>query len=327
MQKKFQLVSLICILFVVSQLGGCMSTPSKPAAVASKYPEKPINMIVAFSPGSGTDVTARTMEKLAPKYLGQPLVITNKTGAAGTLGWNELAAATPDGYTVGIVAIDMLLLTQYGSGKYNYLTALSPIAQVSALPMVLAVHAEQPWQNLDDLIAQAKKNPGKLKFAHAGLGTFAHVLGEMLSREAGISIEQVPFSGGSEAVGALLGGHVQFLIGNPVVIKEHVRTGTIRVLATTSEQRIDDPVFAQVPTFKEQGLDITLTNWFAVASPKEIPPDIKNKLSEGFKAIITDPEFTTNMNNLGIKVQYQGPQETVNKWLTDNQKLTVKILV
>lgn len=302
-----------------------MSTPSKPVAVVSKFPEKPINVIVAFSPGSGMDVTARTMEQLAPKYLGQPFVVMNKPGGAGTLGWNELAGAAPDGYTIGVVAIDMLLLTQYGSGKYNYLTALSPIAQVSALPMVLAVQADQPWQNLNDLIAQAKKQPEKLKFAHAGMGTFAHVLGEMLSQKAEISIEQVPFAGGSEVTGALLGGHVQFIIVNPVVVKEHVKNGTIRVLATTGEQRIDDPVFAQVPTFKEQGIDITLTNWFAIASPKEVPSDIKNKLSEGFKAIITDPEFSKNMNNLGIKVQYQEPQKTVDKWLADNQKLTVTL--
>jgi tripartite-type tricarboxylate transporter receptor subunit TctC len=225
------MLSAICLFLLVVLLGGCADMQSKPASTVTKYPEKPINVIVAFSPGSGMDLTARTMERFAPKYLGQPLVVMNKPGGAGTVGWNELTGANPDGYTIGVVAIDMLLLTQYGSGKYDYPTALSPIAQVSALPMVLAVQAEQPWQTLADLIAHAKKHPGQLKFAHAGVGTFAHVLGEMLSQEAGITLDQVPFSGGSEVTSALLGGHVQLIIVNPVVVKEHVKNGTIRILA------------------------------------------------------------------------------------------------
>ncbi|HWR08127.1 tripartite tricarboxylate transporter substrate binding protein, partial [Sporomusa sp.] len=293
---------------------------SIPVTTTSKFPEKPITVIVPFSVGGGLDLTARSLEKLAPKYLGRPLIVVNKPGGAGAIGWNELAGANADGYTIGITSPDMLLLPIYGSGKYDYSTALSPLAQVASVSSVLAVQASQPWQTLNDLIEYAKTHPGQLKFGHSGIGSFPHLLGEMFGQTANISIEQVPFSGAGEATAALLGGHVQLSFVNPMVIKEHVRNGTIRILAVTGEQRIDDPVLAQIPTFKEQGLDVVLTNWYGIAVPKEVPVQIKNKLAEGFKALISDPEFTKNMSNIGLPVQYLSSQETQDKWLTDSKK-------
>ncbi|HWR42227.1 tripartite tricarboxylate transporter substrate binding protein [Sporomusa sp.] len=292
-----------------------------PATTATKFPDKPITVIVPFSVGSGVDLTARSLEKMVPKYLGQPLVVINKSGGAGAIGWNELAGANPDGYTIGIAGIEALLLPFYGSTKYDYPTALEPLAQVAAVPSVLAVQAGQPWQTLDALIEHAKKHPGQLKFAHGGVGSFPHVLGEMFAQATGITLEQVPFSGGGETVAALLGGHVQLVFVNPTLVKEHVKNGTIRILAVTGKQRLTDPVLAEVLTFQEQGLDITLTNWHGVAVPKEMPVEVKNKLAEGFKAIITDPEFIKNMNNAGLQVEYLDPKESQAKWLADSQKL------
>jgi tripartite-type tricarboxylate transporter receptor subunit TctC len=320
-QKKILIISAIAVFLISIILGGCSDTQSVPVTTTLKFPEKPITVIVPFSVGGGLDLTARSLEKLAPKYLGQPLIVVNRPGGAGAIGWGELAGANPDGYTIGITGIDMLLLPLYGSAKYDYPIALAPIAQVAASPMVLAVQANKPWQTLDDLIKYAKKNPGDLKFGHGGVGSFPHLLGEMFGQTANISIEQVPFSGASEATAALLGGHVQLSFVNPMVIKEHVKNGTIRILAVTGEQRISDPVLAQVPTFKEQGLDVILTNWYGIAVPKEMPVKVKNKLAEGFKALISDPEFTNNMSNIGLPVQYLGPQETQDKWLADSQKL------
>ncbi|SMC32552.1 Bug family tripartite tricarboxylate transporter substrate binding protein [Sporomusa malonica] len=295
---------------------------STPAATTTKFPDKPITVIVPFSVGGGLDLTARSLEKLAPKHLGQPLIVINKPGGAGAIGWNELAGASPDGYTIGVTAPDMLLLSLYGSGKYDYPTALSPLAQVASVPLVLAVQASQPWKTLNDLIEYARKNPGKLKFGHGGVGSFPHLVGVMVGQAAGITIEQVPFSGAGEVTAALLGGHIQLSFVNPMVVKEHVKNGTVRVLAATSEQRIVDPVLSQVPTFKEQGLDVVLTNWYGVAVPKETPIEVKNKLAKGLKTIITDPEFIKNMNNVGLQVEYLDPQESQAKWLANSQKLS-----
>ena len=321
--KKSALVLLTVaslVIFVI--IGGCneVETIAIPAK-NQKYPEKPITVIVPFSPGGGLDLTTRSLEKFALKHLGQPVAIINKTGSAGALGWNELAGSTPDGYTAGATSGEILLLSIYSSGKYNYITALSPIAQIASVPMLLAVQADQPYQTLNDLVEYAKKHPEQLKFGNGGMGSLSHVLLEMLNHDAGIAIEQVPFSGGGETIPALLGGHVQLIFINPVPIKEHVKSGKVKILAVTGEQRIADPVFADVPTFKEQGFEITINNWQGIAVPKETPVAIKNKLAEKFKAIINDPEFKENMERVGNQVEYLGPEESTNKWIADSQKL------
>jgi tripartite-type tricarboxylate transporter receptor subunit TctC len=192
---------------------------------------------------------------------------------------------------------------------------------VTSVPLLLAVQADQPWQTLSELIDYAQKHPGQLKFGNTGTGSFVHILCEILNYDAGIQIEQVPFSGGGETVSALLGGHVQLIFINPASIKQHVTNGTVRILAMSSENRMSDPAFAQIPTFKEQGFDITLTNWHGVAVPKEIPVEIKNKLAEKFKSIIADPEFRKNMDRIGATVEYLGPEESQAKWQSDSQKL------
>ena len=321
--RKGALVLLTAAFLAISILiggGNEVETVAKPAK-SQKYPERPITVIVAASAGGGMDLTARSLEKLAIKHLGQPLVIVNKPGGAGTIGWNQLVESNSDGYTVGIVAVDIALTSLYESSKYRYLTALGPISQITSVPLLLAVQADQPWHTLRDLAESAKKQPGQLKFGNVGVGSFPQILIGMLNREAGINIEQVPFSGGGETVSALLGGHVQLILVNPVSIKEHVKNGTVRILAVTGEHRMTDPVFGQVPTFKEQGFDITINNWHGIAVPKETPVAIKNKLAVGFKAIIEDPEFKENMENVGNRIEYLGPEESTNKWIADSQKL------
>jgi tripartite-type tricarboxylate transporter receptor subunit TctC len=144
----------------------------------------------------------------------------------------------------------------------------------------------------------------------------------MFALSAGITTEQVPFRGASESLAALLGGHIQAVFINPASIKEQLKSGTVRVLAVTTEQRLTDPVFASVPTFKELGLDVVFNNWVGVAAPKEMPLEIKTKLADGLKAIIVDPEFKKNIENMGLQVEYLSPQESQAKWIADNQKLS-----
>lgn len=320
MRRRVLVLLAVAFLIISITAGGCNDV-EKVAIPAQKYPERPISMIIPFSPGGGLDLTIRTLEKFAYKHIGQPLATINKPGGAGALGWNELAGATADGYTIGATSGEMLLLSLYGSGKYNYITALSPLAQKASVPMLLAVQADQPYQTLNDLVEYAKKYPEQLKFGNGGMGSLSHVLLEMLNHDAGITIEQVPFSGGGETVPALLGGHVQLIFINPVPIKEHVKSGKVKILAVTGEQRIADPVFADVPTFKEQGFDITINNWQGIAVPKETPAAIKKKLAEGLKATINDLEFKEHMERSGNQVEYLDPQEAEAKWIADSQKL------
>lgn len=297
----------------------------KAVTTSKKYPTKQVTLIVPYSAGGGLDLVARAMEKFAPKYLGQSLTIVNKPGGAGAIGWNELVASNPDGYTLAITATDILLPPLYGPTIYDYRTAIQPLAQISSTPFLITVQANQPWQTLDNLIAYAKAHPGQLKFGHSGVGSYAHVVGASFAHETGITIEQVPFRGGSEFTAALLGGHVQVIFANPSIIKQYVKQGTLRAIAVTSEHRLSDPVFANVPTLKELKVDLAFTYWYGIAAPKELPADIKKTLTEGFKAMIADPEFKTSLENMGLQIDYLDPNESEQKWLTDSQELSTAI--
>jgi tripartite-type tricarboxylate transporter receptor subunit TctC len=322
MQKKTFILLATCSLALSIILGGCTSMENKTVTTTSKYPDKPITLIVPFGVGGGMDLVARLLEKTAPTHLGQPLVIINKPGGAGTLAWNELAGANPDGYTIGMIAIEVLLQPLYSPTKYHYPTALEPIVQISESSMVMAIQAEQPWQNTDDLIMYAKQHPGKIKFGHSGMGGLAHVAGESFAKSADIQLEQVPFQSSAETMTNLLGGHTQVAFVNPASAKEYMKDGMIRVLAMASEKRLADPIFANVPTFKEQGLDVIGSGWYGIAAPKDLPIEVKTKLSEGFKIIINDPEFKKSIEQLGLQASYLGPKESGEIWLTDSQKLT-----
>lgn len=321
MQKKSLVLLIICLLAMLI-LGGCNNMQEKTVTTTKKYPDKPITLIVPFGVGGGTDLVARLLEKSAPIYLGQPLVIVNKPGAAGALGWNELAGAAPDGYTLGITGAEILLQPLYGQTKYHYPTALEPIAQITESPQMIAVLSSQPWQNLNDLIAYAKQHPGQLKFGHAGIGSMNHVVGESFAENANIQIEQVPYQSAAEVMASLLGGHTQIAVTTAALGKEQMKSGIIRLIAIGSGQRSTDPVFANVPTFKEQGVNIVDRGWFGIAAPKDLPIEVKNKLSNGFKAMINDPDFKKNIESLGLEVKYLDPKESAERWLDDGEKLT-----
>ncbi len=321
--KDKTLVWLVTVLVLgVITIGGCTSMKTVKMPETPKYPDRPITMIVPFSAGSGPDLIARLLERSIQQQLGQPIVIVNKPGGAGTLGFNELVGANPDGYTIGISSVELILNPLYGSSKYNYLTALEPLAQATSSTSVLVIQANQPWQDAKAIIEYGKLNPGKLKFGHQGIGSFSHIVGETFSLFTESELEQVPFRGGGETVAALLGGHIQIAFVSPAMAKEHIKNGTLRALAVSDIKRLNDPVFAQVPTFKEQGLDIVFNSWFGVASPKELPPEIKNKLAESLKNIMATPSFQKSIEDMGYQVDYSGPKEAAKKWQDDSQKLT-----
>lgn len=306
----------------MSLIGGCTNMQEKTVNTTKKYPDKPITLIVPFGVGGGMDLVARLLEKSAPSQLGQPLVIVNKPGAAGALGWNELAGAAPDGYTLGMTGVELILQPLYGPTKLYYPTALDPLIQIIESPMVMVTQADQPWQNTNDLIAYAKQYPGRIKFGHSGIGGIAHVAGESFAKNANIHLEQVPFQSASEEMAGLLGGHIQIAFLSPASIKEQMKSGVIRALAIASEHRLTDPIFATIPTFNEQKLQVVGGSWFGIAAPKELPSEIKNTLADRLKTMINDPEFKKSIINLGLEVNYLGPKESAEKWLDDNEKLT-----
>ncbi|XFO69341.1 hypothetical protein SPSIL_055730 [Sporomusa silvacetica DSM 10669] len=155
------------------------------------------------------------------------------------------------------------------------------------------------------------------------MGTPVHITGEIFAKEAGINIAQVPFRGDSEALAALLGGHIQLIFAyNPAVLKEHVKSGTIRILGVAEENRLTIPEFENVPTFIEQGINVAFSFWNGISAPKGLPAAEKARLAAGLKEMINDPEFKKNMEELGMTVQYLRPNEFSERWIEDNAKLT-----
>ncbi|WP_094602836.1 hypothetical protein SPSIL_025460 [Sporomusa silvacetica DSM 10669] len=297
---------------------------AKESMVSEKYPIKPITIIVPYAAGASSDIIARALEKSAQKHLGQPLVVVNMPGGGATIGMNELAGAKPDGYTIGVVATGVILQPLYGETRYHYPTALEPLVNVVSSPVVVATLAEKPWKNLSELVSYAKQHPGEIKFGHSGLGTSTNVTGEMFAKETGIFIKQVPFRGGDqESLAALLGGHIQLIFSyNPASLKEHVKNGTIRILGVVEENRLTIPGFEDVPTFKEQGINIAFNFWNGIAAPKGLPLAEKARLTAGLREMVNAPDFKENMEKLGMSVQYMGPEDFSERWIEDNTKLS-----
>ena len=318
--KKTLILLTVFLLLISIIIGGCNEMSNKTTTCTEKFPEKPITMIVGFSAGGSNDLLARAFEKVSTKYLGQPLVVVNKPGGAGTIGWNDLVVSKPDGYTLGISGTEIISQPLFGDTKYHYVAALDPIVQISNSPFVMVVSTDAPWQNVHDLIEYARQHPGELKFGNAGIGSMSYIIGETFVKAADLNIQQVPFRGGSESTIALLGKHVQLAFMAPTSVKEHIKSGKLKALAISSEQRVSDPALTQIPTFKEQGIDVVFNYRYGVAAPKELPPEVKLKLAEGFKAIISDPEFKNNMDAIGLEIEYLGPKEAQNAWLSDETK-------
>jgi tripartite-type tricarboxylate transporter receptor subunit TctC len=322
MLRRAKIATGVILLFVIAILGGC-SMQNKPAnGTAVKYPAKPITVMVPYSAGGMTDIMTRAMEKFAVKYFEQPFIIVNKPGGAGTIAWNELIKDKPDGYVVGVMTYSAILQPIYGQSKYNYSTALDPIAQFANPPMVLSVLPNSKYKTLEELVRYAKDHPGEVKFGHGGLGAGSHVLVEMFAKEADIKIEQVPFQGSAESIAALLGGHIDMIVSGTPELREYIKSNQIKPIAVTGSHRLNDPGFTDVLTFKEQGFNDAINNFHCIVAPKEIPLEIKSKLVLCFKNIINDPEYQAAMRELGVETEYMGPEDCIKAWAFDSQLLT-----
>lgn len=322
MLRSPKIVVGVMLVLAIAILGGCSMQNKGATGADAKYPAKPITVIVSFAAGGVTDIVARGMEKAAMKYFGQPFVIVNKPGGAGTIAWNELVKVKPDGYTIGVATIGVVLQPIYGQSKYNYPTALDPIAQIANPPLVMVISPNSKFKTLSELVEYAKAHPGEIKYGHNGLGSSPQVIAEMFAHAAGIKLEQVPFQGSSETMAALLGGHIDIAFNGIPEIREYVKGDKLRVLAISGTHRINNADFSHIPTFKEQGYNVEIGNWICIVVPKEMPNSIRNNLVEGIRNIVGDPEFQSTMEQLGVEAEYLSPEECLSMWTTETQVLS-----
>ena len=253
---------------------------------AADWPTRPVTVIVPYTPGGSTDITARIVGERLSNVLGQRLIIDNKPGAGGNLGMELTARAAPDGYTLGINttahAINMTLFKTIG---YDALASFEPIALLTENPLVVVVPASSPARTVKDLIAIAKDKPGALNVATSGLGQSTHLAGELFASMAGIKLTFVPYRGSAPAVADVVAGHVDLMFDTTQSVLPQVNDGRVRALAITSAERL--PIAENIPTVAEAALPgYVAIAWNGLVAPKGTPADIVARLNaESIKAL------------------------------------------
>ena len=305
--------AILIMLLSLTLAGGLISL--QPAAAA--YPEKPVTLICGFPAGGSLDATARAISEAGKSYFPKPISIVNRQGATGTIAVAEVVRAKPDGYTLGIAAVASLTVVPHRTKlPYGFPDDYAPIINLVRMPICMSVRADAPWKTLEELITEAKANPGKIRAGLAGgLGTLFHLNLEQFKALAKIDLTAVPFAGGAESVPALLGGHVGVDVHTIHEILPHVRAGKARVLGVFEDKR--NPLFPNAPTFKEKGFDITLGAYYLIFGPKGLPPQILTTVHDSLKKAMEDPVFTKPMQESGFAIVYEGPEETKNRLMRD----------
>lgn len=280
----------------------------------AQYPERAITVIVPFSPGGSTDLIARIVLEKASATLGQPMVIENKPGAGTQTGLNELAAAKPDGYTLGMATSAAVLQPIYGGTRYVYIEALQPIAQFAETAPILAVQASAPWGTLEELLADAKANPGSIKYGITGVGNSSHLGPARVILDADVNMPYVVFDGGASLMTALLGGHIGAAAGSPVDYKEQIIAGELKGIVSFAAQRSDDEALSSIPTATELGYDAEITSFTALAGPAGLPQDVLSTLEAAFAAAMSDEAVLSAVRDLGSDPIYLDAKGLGDRW-------------
>jgi len=278
------------------------------AASAQNYPNKPVRIVVGFTPGGGVDINARLLAPKLSEYLGQQVIVDNRPGA-GTNIANELVAhSPPDGYTLlmntAAVAINMSL---YKKLNFDTLRDFAAVSIFSASPNVMVVHASVPVKNVKQLIALAKSKPGGLNYSSAGSGTTQHLAGELFKLRTRTNIVHVPYKGSAPSLTALIGGEVDLSFANIPAIYQHVKSGRLRPLALTGTKRND--ALPGVPTLKESGVDMDVVVWYGVLAPAATPRDIIAKLGELVAKAAHSPDIKQKLLDQGAEPVGNTPDE------------------
>lgn len=277
-------------------------------AQAEDYPNKPIKIIVPFTPGGGTDRIARVVAERLQKKWGQPVTVENRGGAGGNIGAELVWKSAPDGYTLLVSSPGPLALNKTLYPKLPYDSdSFAPISLMATTPFVLTVPQKAPADSLQKLISFAKANPNRLNYATGGGGTSSHLAGELFKSMAGVKIVHVPYKGTSPAVTDLIGGQVDMLFVEFGTAQQHVLTGKLRALAIGSEKR--NPLLPNVPTVSESLPGFLAVTWHGMVAPPKTPPAIANALSAAVAEALKEPDVAKRLLELSIEPVGSNPAE------------------
>jgi tripartite-type tricarboxylate transporter receptor subunit TctC len=290
---------------------------------AQPYPTKPIHILVGFAPGGTMDVSTRVLTSKAEKFLGQPFLVSNNGGGGGSVALGIVAKEKPDGYFLaGCTSTGLIRIPQFRTVPYK-LDDFVPLMHFGAPQTGIVVKTDSPFKTLKDLVAHAKKNPGKVTYSSTGVGSPMHLAMEYVAKEEGIQWTHVPYPGSAPALTALLGGHVTAQSGSTEWIPQ-IRAGAVRLLGTHGEKRMK--AFPEVPTFRELGYDFINETVFMVAAPHGTPPAIVKRLEEAFHKAMDDPEFIQTMEKMEIEITYRNSEDT-KKYLEEAYARLGKMII
>jgi tripartite-type tricarboxylate transporter receptor subunit TctC len=278
-------------------------------AWAQTWPAKPVRFIVPFPPGGSTDVAARTVAEKLSRALGQQVVVDNRGGGGGAIGTVEAARAAADGYTLLFVADPVITLHLVVKNvQFDMQRDFAAITQVTTQPIAVAVHSSVPVKSVQELVAYAKANPGKLSFAHSGTGSGQHMSGELFKKMAGIDIVHIPYKGGGPAVQDLVAGQVPMgVLGSTPLIPHH-KSGRIRIIAFTSKERF--PPMPEIPTLHESGLaGFDTTQWLGILAPKGTPAEIVSRVHVETAKALALPEVKERLAQAALQAVGSTPKE------------------
>ena len=287
-------------LQLLAGLGAATLLPGA-ARAAANYPRRPIELIVPFAPGGGTDLVARAFADAAKAHLERPMGVVNRTGGAGAVGMSEAMAARPDGYKLLLGTVEMVMLPHMGMVRFQA-EDFVPIARLNAEPSAITVRADAPWKSAAEYLAHAKANPGKVRVGNSGTGAIWHLATAALGEQLGIQFAHIPYDGAAPAVTALLGGHIEAVGVSPAEVYSQVQAGQLRILAVAAEERL--ALVPDVPTLKEGGTDVSIGTWRGVFTQKRTPEDVVEVLRAAAKQTAEEQGFRDTLKKLNLNWAY-----------------------
>ena len=306
----------------------CTAVPVYGQSAADRYPEKPIKIIVPFAAGGSVDMVARMIGQKMQERWGQPVIVESRPGASTLIGTTALAKSPPDGYTL-IVSVSNHTTNPAMRDKmpYDTLKDIQPISLIARTPIVAYANPAFPANNLKELVALAKSKPGTISFGSAGAGSMTHLTAELMKLNTGIDIQHVTYRGGTPALTDTIAGHIPMTFATVGQALQQYKAKQVKPLGISSEKRY--PSVPEIPTFKEQGIDVVATEWYGLLAPAGTPPAIVAKLNAEIRRIVALPGLGDSL--AAIELVSSTPEELddfirgeINKWTPLIHKLGIK---
>ena len=284
-------------LLIASLLGTFAAVPAQ----ASDYPNHPVELVVPYNAGGGTDALARAFADVARKQFSQPIVVNTKPGASGVIGWSHVLNSKADGYKLAVMTVELTTLPHLGLQKFSH-EEFIPIARMNADPAAITVKADAPWNTIEEFIAASKKANGDMKMGNSGNGSIWHLAAAALEDRTGVAFSHIPYPGANPAVLSLLGGHIDAVAVSPAEVAPHLASGKLKMLAVMADQRLK--AFDKVPTLKERGIDLSVGTWRGLGVAKGTPKEVVDILKDATQKTMQEAAMHEAMDKLALGYAY-----------------------